>query len=73
MQELEDSVITDEDVPKNGIAIMLDSEKFAYFMLGEVPEEVQRTGMAIYKLISYHSGDSSRIARAVDSIVGRNN
>ena len=71
--EFEEAVVTDADIPRDGIAIMIDKEKFAYFMLGDVPEDVQRTGMAIYKLMSYYSGDGVRIARAVESIVGRTN
>jgi len=34
--EMEEGVLDDSSIPKNGIAIMIDKERFSYYMLGEI-------------------------------------
>ena len=72
-EELEEGVLSDAEIPKDGIVITLDKEKFGYWILGDVAKGTERAGMAIYRLMSYFNGDGEKMTRAVDTITGRVN
>lgn len=72
-QELQDGVLSDNEIPKDGIVITIDSQKIGYWQLGNIPEEVGECGLALYRLLSYYSGNGMKIKRAVEGITGRNN
>lgn len=71
--EPQSAILTDDEIPKNGIVITIDSERIGYWQLGDTTDEVQTCGMAVYRLLSYFSGDGVKVRRAVDGITGRVN
>lgn len=72
-EQLQDGVLTDHEIPKDGIVITIDSEKIGYWQLGDISEEVSTCGLALYRLLSYYSGNGVKVARAVEGITGRVN
>lgn len=62
------------DVPDNGVAITLSCDKtLGVWMFGELDETTHKAALAIYRLMSYHSGDGNKIYNSVLGITGRDN
>lgn len=62
------------DVPDNGVAITLDCDKkLNVWMFGDIDDATHKAAIAIYRLMSYHSGDGNKIYNSVVGITGRDN
>lgn len=71
--EMEDAVLQQAEIPKDGVLLVFEKDTFAMWMLGEPGDSTEKLTAALYRLISYRGGNADRIARDVDGITGRVN